>query len=92
MFRSCFVAANLVTSLEFNPIRCATMLCHFGQLRNGSLANHFIHFSSTATNSATGEYIVPENKGQIDEPASTNEEKTRNKPSIAPKVCLKVAQ
>ena len=32
------VFTNLMTSLEFNPIRCATKLCHFGQTWNGSVA------------------------------------------------------
>ena len=73
LFRTCSVATNLVTSLEFNPIRCATMLCHFGQTRNGSIATHFILLSSTATISATGGYVdVPERYRQNEEPASRN--------------------
>ena len=55
LFRKCSVATNLVTSLEFNPIRCATMLCHFGETRNGSVAMHFILCGSTATSSATSD-------------------------------------
>ena len=30
-------ATKLVTSLDFNPIRSATMLCHFDQTRNVSV-------------------------------------------------------
>ena len=35
LFRMCSVATNVVTSLEFNPIRGATTLCHFGRTGNG---------------------------------------------------------
>ena len=48
LFRTRSVATNLITSIEFLPIRCATVLCHFGQTRNGSVAIHFILVSSTA--------------------------------------------
>ena len=41
LIRMCFAATKLVTSLEFNPNRCATMQCLFGQKRNGSVAIHF---------------------------------------------------
>ena len=53
LFRTCFVVTNLVTSLEFKPIRCATTLRHFGQTRTGYVATHFILLSSTAESSAT---------------------------------------
>ena len=86
-FRTCFVADNPVTSLEFLPIRCATMLCHFGHTRNGSIATHFILFSSTTMSSATGDLVaVPERFIQNEEPASGNEERTRNQPTPAPKL------
>ena len=86
LFRTCSVATNLVTSLEFNPLHCATMRCRFGQLQNGSVSTHSIHFSRTATSSATSEYVtVPEHIGQNKEPAGRNEERTKNKPSFAPK-------
>ena len=55
LFRACYVTTNLVTSLEFNPIRCATILCHSGQTRNISVATRFTVFSSTAPSSATSE-------------------------------------
>ena len=86
VFRTRSVATNLVTSLESNPIRYATMLCHFDQTRNGSVATHFILLSSTATSSDTGGYVVvPERFGQNEEPVSSNEERTRKKPNFVPK-------
>ena len=48
LFRMCSVVTNLVMSLEFKPIRSATMLCHFGRTRNGYVATRFILLSSTA--------------------------------------------
>ena len=90
LFRTCSAATNLVTSLEFNPIRCATTLCNFGQTRNGSVATHFILLSSTATSSTTGDYAaVPERFGQNEEPASRIRQRARNKPSSAPKNIIK---
>ena len=57
------------------------MLCYDGQLRNGSVATHFIPFRGTATSSATSEYVtVPERPRRNEEPASRNEEWTRNAP------------
>ena len=38
LFRMCSVVTNLARSLEFQPIRCATMLCHFGRTGNGYVA------------------------------------------------------
>ena len=90
LFRTCSFATILVMSIESNPIRCATMLCHFGQTRNGSVATHFINFSSTETSSATSEYVaIPERFGSNEEPGNRIEERTRNKPNSAPKMCLK---
>ena len=61
LIRTCSIAANLVTSLEFNPIRCATTPSHFGQTGNDSVATHFILLNNTAMSSATGGYVaVPE--------------------------------
>ena len=69
-FRMCSVATNLVTSLEFNPICCATTLCHFGRTRNDYVATHLILLSSTAKRSATRGYVVfPERFGQNEAPA-----------------------
>ena len=65
------------------------MLCQFGQTRNVYVATRFILLSSTAESSATSGYVVvPERFGQIEEPACSNEERTRKKPSFAPKVDL----
>ena len=88
-FRMCSVATNLVTSLEFTPIRCATTLCHCGRTRNGYVATHFIHLSSTAESSATSGYVVvPERFSQIELLASRNEERARRKPSLFPALDL----
>ena len=58
------------------------MLCYDGQLRNGSVATHFILLSSTATISATGGYVVVlERPSRNEEPTSRNEEQTKNVPS-----------
>ena len=63
------------------------MLCHFGQTRNDYVATYFILFSSTAVSSATSGYVVVlEHFGQNEEPACSNEERTRKKPSFVPKV------
>ena len=65
------------------------MLRHFGQTRNGYIATNFILLSSTAASSATSGYVVvPEHFGQNEEPAGSNEERTRKKPSFVPKVVL----
>ena len=77
----------MVTSLEFNPIDCATILCRFGRTRNGYVDTHFILFSSRAKSEATGDHIaVPERYGQDEEPASIAKERTKNQPSSAPKM------
>ena len=86
LLRTCSVATNLATSLKFRPVRCATMLCHFGQTRNASVATHFILLSSTATSSATGAYVdVPDHLEQNEEPAGINKERTKEKHSFVPK-------
>ena len=55
------------------------MLCHFGQARNGYVA--------TRRSSATSGYlIVPEHLGQSEEPAGSNEDRTKEKPSFATKM------
>ena len=89
LFRTRSVATDLVTSLEFQPIRCAIKLCHFGQTRNGYVATQFILLSSTTASSATSGYVVvTEHFGQNEEPAGSNEERTRKKPSFVLKVDL----
>ena len=77
------VETNLVTSLEFNPIHCATTLCHFGPTPNGYVATHFNLLSSTAESSATSGYVVvPERFSQNEELASRNEERAKKEPSF----------
>ena len=62
------------------------MLCHFGRTRNGMVATYFILLSSTAASSATSGYlVVPERFGQNEEPAGSNEQRTKKKPSFVPK-------
>ena len=57
-----------MTSLKFDAIRCATTLCHFGQTRSSYVAIPLILGGSTATSSATGDYVaVPECFGQNEE-------------------------
>ena len=85
MFRRCSVATNLVTSLELQPICCATTLCNFGQTRKGYVATHFHLLSSTAESSATSGYVVsPERFGQNEEQDSRNDKRARKKPSFVP--------
>ena len=63
------------------------MLCHFGRTRNAYVTTQFILLSNTAASSATSGYVVvPEHFGQNEEPACSNEERTRKKPSFVPKV------
>ena len=58
LFRMCSVVTNLVTPLEFQPIRCATTLFQFGRTRNVYVASRVILLSGTAESSATGGYVV----------------------------------
>ena len=83
LFRLCSVVTNPVTSLEYQPIRCATMLCHFGRTRNGYVANGVIRLSSIAESSATSVYmVVPERFGQSEARASIRVERSRKMPSF----------
>ena len=87
MFRTRSVATDLVTSLEVQPISCAIMLCQFGRTRNAYTATDIILLSSTAASSATiGYVVVPERLGQKEEPACSNEERTRKKLSFVPRM------
>ena len=84
-FRTCSVATNLLTPLEINPIRCATMLCHFGQTGSCYVAIRFTLRVGTTTSSATGDYVaLPERFSQNEEPAGRKEERTWEKPSLVP--------
>ena len=67
LFRRRSVVTNLVTSLEFQPISCATTLFHFGRTRNVYVATRIILLSSTAESSAKKGYVVaPERSGQFE--------------------------
>ena len=76
----CSVVTNAVTSLEFQPIRCATTLFHFGRTGNVYVATRIILLSSTAEGSATGGYVAAtERSGQSEAWASRNVERARKK-------------
>ena len=65
LFRMCSVVTNLVTSLEFQPIRCATTLFDFGRIRDVYVATRIILLSSTAEGSDTSGYVAAtEQSGQ----------------------------
>ena len=86
LFRMCSVVTNLMTPLEFQPIRCATTLCHFGRTRNVYVATRFILLSSTTKSSTTSCYVVfPERSGRSEARVDRNVERTRKKPSFVPK-------
>ena len=87
LLRTRYVATDLVTSQNFQPIRCAFALFHFGRTRDVYVATRIILLSSTAEGSATGGYVVAtERSGQIEVWASKNVERAREKPSFVPKV------
>ena len=72
------VVTNLVMSLESQPIRCATMLFHFGRTRNVLVATRIIVFSSTAESSATSGYVAAtERSGQSEAWAGRNVERAK---------------
>ena len=53
------------------------------------MATYFILLSSTAVSSATSGYVVvPDYFGQNEEPAGSNEERTKKKHDFVPKVDL----
>ena len=80
LFRMCSVVTNLVTSLEFQPIRCATTRFHFGRTRNGYVATRFILLSNTAERGATsGCVVAPERSDQSEAWAGKNAKRTRKK-------------
>ena len=85
----CSVVTNLVTSLQFQPIRCATTLFHFGRTRNVHVATRISFLSSTAESSATSGYVVaPERSSQSEAWAGKNVERAKKKPSSFPTVYL----
>ena len=58
LLRTRYVATDLVTSQNFQPIRSAIRLRHFGQTRGVYVATRIILLSSTAEGSATSGYVV----------------------------------
>ena len=89
LFRMCCVVTNLVTSLEFQPIRCVTTLFHFGRTRDVYIATRIILLSSTAEVSATSGYVVAtEHSSQSEAWAGRNVERARKRPSLFPTVDL----
>ena len=72
----CSVVTNLVTSLEFQPIRCATTLLHFRRKRNVYVATRIIFLISTAeSGAASGSVVATERSGQNEAWANRNVEK-----------------
>ena len=87
LLRTRYVATDLVTSQNFQPIRCAFALFHFGRTRDIYVATRIILLSSTAEGSATGGYVVAtERSGQIEAWDGRNVERAKKKPSFVPKV------
>ena len=87
LLRTRYDATDLVTSQNFQPIRCAFTLFHFGRTRDVSVATRIILFTSTAESSATSGYVVAtERSGQSEAWVSKNVEGTKEKPSFVPKV------
>ena len=58
LLRVRYVATELVTSQNFQPIRCAIRLRHFGWTRGIYVATRIILLSSTAEGSATSGHVV----------------------------------
>ena len=85
----CFVATNPAISLEFesNPL-CYYALSFWTSTER--LRSHpLILLSSTAESSLTSSYVVvPERFGQNEEPAASNKERARKKPSLVSEVDL----
>ena len=74
----CSVVTNLVTSLDVQPIRCATTLFHFGRPRDVYVATRIILLSSTAEGGATGGYVAAtECSGQSEAWAGRNVERAK---------------
>ena len=65
LLRARYVATDLVTSQNFQPICCAFTLFHFGRTWDVYVATRIILLSSTAEGSATSVYVVAtERSGQ----------------------------
>ena len=89
MIRTRCVATNLVNSLELEPVRCATMLCRFGQTRNCSVAIHCILRGSATTRKATGDYVaVLRRFGRKEKPVISTKNELRTSLVLFAKVFL----
>ena len=89
LLRTYSVATNLMTSLEFTPSLSATILCHPGQTSIGSVFIHFNLRSSTATSSATGNYVaVPKRLAKMKNRLVTMRNGLGKRPVWFPKVEL----
>ena len=67
-----------MTSLEFQPILCATMLFHFGRTRNVYVLTRIFLLSSTLESSATsGHVVATERADQSEAWASKDVERAR---------------
>ena len=64
LFHMCSVVTNLVTSIESQPIRCATTLFHFERARNGYVATKIILLSRAAESSATSGCVVAQQRSR----------------------------
>ena len=65
LLRTRYIATDLVTSQNFQPIRCAITLFHFGRTRDVYVATRILLLSSTAEGSATSGYVAAtERSGQ----------------------------
>ena len=87
LLRARYVATDLVTSQNFQPIRCAFTLFHFGRTRDVYVATRIVLLSSTPEGSATSGYVAATGRfGQSEAWASINVERAREKPNFGPKV------
>ena len=78
-----------MTSLDLVLIRSDILQSHFGQIRSSNVATLLMARGSTATNSATGDYLaVLDPLGQKEEPAGKNGERTKKSLYLFSKIDL----
>ena len=80
----CSAVTNLVTSLEFQPIRCATTLFQFGRTRDVYVATRIF----LRNNTTNGYVVATERSGKSEARAGRDVERARKKPSSFPTVDL----
>ena len=81
LLRTRSVATSLVTSQQSHSILECYYALLWRPIMNGSVVTHSIHFSNTATSSATTDNVtVPEPPSRNEEPTSRNKEQTRKVP------------